>query len=74
MPPTIQPGENPLSKDDFNKVMEAQRILHDILPTIDSHERCGNDCEAFRTVHKFLGEKLAALQREFFTPPPSLTQ
>ena len=67
---TMAPGDNPLTKDDYKKVIEAQRGLHDLLPVLDAAERAGMDCAAYREVHNFLQESYAKLIKEFFTPPP----
>lgn len=67
----VTPGKNPLSKSDYQNVLQRQRELHDLLPLIDSAEKCGLPCDEFREVHRFLTEKFNAIIREFFTPPPS---
>jgi len=68
---TKSPSDNPLSRQDYHRILEAQRNLHDILPIIDSAENCGLPCDEFREVHRFLSEKFNAIIKEFFNPPPA---
>lgn len=66
----LEAGENPLSRADYQAILEGERVLHDTLPLIESAEACGMECQAFREIYKFTQDKFAALKQHFFTPPP----
>ena len=51
-------------KADLDK---AQRRLHDVLPLLDSSERCGVDCQEARKVVAELGTFFEAVKREFMS-------
>lgn len=56
---------------DFEKLKEAERIIHDALPQMDKAENCGVECAEIRAAAKELQSRLAAIEREFMSPPPT---
>lgn len=71
-PAGLEPAEIPLGRAEYERLKEAERILHDLVPLMDAAERCNIDCAEYRQVHQFFTESFAALNREFFTPPPTM--
>ena len=62
---------NPFTKRDFDKLQAAKRAIHDLLPKLDSAQRCGIECEEFRELAEHFRSRLDKLQTEFMTPPPT---
>lgn len=54
-----------LSRELYNKLIEDQRRLSDILAEMDKAEECGIDCQAFRDLHKQALEQNMALAAKY---------
>lgn len=59
-----------LTVDELNTVLQAERILHDLLPQLDHLEKCGRDCELLREQLQVTQEQIQSL-RTHFAPPIS---
>lgn len=57
---------------DFEDLKKSQRKLADLVPLLDKAERCGTDCQVYRSIVGELGKRLESIEREFMNPiPPS---
>jgi hypothetical protein len=54
----------------YDRLKLAQRKLHDSLAKMDAAESCGVQCQHFRVLAQDLDRRLAAIEREFMSPPP----
>lgn len=64
---------NPFDERDYEKLKDAQRLLHDLQPYLDKAESCGVDCSGYRGLSEQFSTMLTSIEREFMTPPPSLS-
>lgn len=58
-----------LTTVDYNKLLESERILHDLLPEMDNMEACGRDCTDRRAAVQDLLEKFSNIKK-FYGPQP----
>lgn len=61
----------PFTKRDYDKLQEARRKIHDLLPMFDRAQNCGIDCDELRQAAEELRNRLESIEREFMTPSPS---
>jgi hypothetical protein len=61
---------NPYTRDHYRILKDTQRKISDLLPLMDKIDRCGAECDAFREIAKELQARLAAIEKEFMSPPP----
>jgi hypothetical protein len=59
----IQPFK--LDREDIDGLLDSQRQLTDILPTIDAAERCGIDCTKYRADHAAAMQQITQIITEF---------
>lgn len=64
------PESNPFDRADYDKLKEAQRVLHDLQPYLDKAEACGVDCSGYRGLSEQFSTMLGSIEREFMTPAP----
>lgn len=58
------------TRADFDALKRAQRILHDLAPTIDKAESCGVECEGYRAIAREIGDRLMMIETHFLSTPP----
>lgn len=58
-----------LSTVDYNKLIESERALLDMLPEMDNMEACGRDCQDRRAAAQDLLEKMQNVKK-FYGPQP----
>jgi hypothetical protein len=58
------------TRQQYEALREAQRVLHDVLPDLDKMDGCGWDCQGYRILVADLANQLQAIERNFMTPPP----
>ena len=56
-----------LSPERYRELLKAERDLVDILPDIDDLEACGEDCQAYRDIHRESIDRIGKL-KQFFKP------
>lgn len=54
-----------LPNEQFAKLLQAERDLHDILPEMDKADECGIDCQEFRRLHSEMMDNIAGLKKNF---------
>ena len=59
------------SREQYDRILQAERIINDLLPVIDKLEACGEDCNNYRFASKQFFDKLALIKANFFSPPPT---
>lgn len=66
-------ASNPLSLADYQRITDAQRQAHDLLPELDKAEHCGVGCQQLREQLKGALETLDRLKTTYFPhgPPTS---
>lgn len=58
-------GKLKLDNERFAKLLEAERLFHDILPEMDAAEECGIDCQEFRRLREEMMGQIDAMKRNF---------
>lgn len=58
------------SRQQYDRLKETQRLLHDMLPEFDKAEKCGVVCSELRGIAEHLTERLSAIEQYYMTPPP----
>ena len=61
---------NPFTAEDYRKLKDQQRKLHDMLPLLDKGKACGVDCQPLCEMRMFILNTLEQIELNFFTPPP----
>lgn len=61
----------PFTKRDFEKLQEAKRKIHDILPLFDKAENCGIECGELRQAAEEMRRRLDLVETNFMSPAPS---
>lgn len=61
---------NILTADDYNKLVAAERELHDMLADLDAQESCGFDCQAFREIRQHQLDQISRIKQAYFPTPP----
>lgn len=56
------------NEDDVQEMKQARRTLDEVLPLMDKAEKCGIECQVFRTVRDTVAEQLVNLEKEFMGP------
>jgi hypothetical protein len=56
-----------LSKDSYSKLLQAERGLTDIVAELDNAEKCGIDCQNYRSSLKMQLATIANM-KAFYTP------
>lgn len=54
-------------RTDFDRLVTAERLLHDLLPKIDKAAACGIECDGYREIQKNALEMLATIKRQYFS-------
>lgn len=57
-------------REDYNRLKEAQRVLHDLQPFLDKAEACGVDCSGYRGLSEQFSGMLSSIESEFMSPAP----
>jgi hypothetical protein len=57
-----------LTPDQHQTLLQAQKMLHDLLPDIDALEQCGKDCQDLRSKNDAIRAQITALQTQFGGP------
>lgn len=58
------------NRQQYERLKETQRLLHDMRTEFDKAEQCGVACEALRGIADDIASKLAAIERHYMDPPP----
>ena len=66
----ISQSDNPFSREDYDKLKDAQRLIHDLQPYLDKAEACGVDCAGYRGLSEQFGTMLGMIEKEFMVPAP----
>lgn len=66
-PLTVQPI---FTRDHYELLKGAQRMLHDLLPKLDAMDACGMECAQHRALAVEIGERLNQIEQHFMTPAP----
>jgi len=53
--------------EDWERLKQAQRVLHDLLPFFDKAEACGVECAGYRGLSTQLGDVMEVIEREFMS-------
>lgn len=53
------------SRADLQKLRDARRALHDLIPVLDAAGKCGMDCEAFKATRDAQDNFLEMVEKEF---------
>lgn len=56
----------------YQKILEAERTLIDLLPEYDAAEECGVDCQKLREINRRELERIAAIKKHYM--PENLLQ
>lgn len=56
---------------DWNKLMDAKRILADLVGKMDKAEKCGVDCQGYREIHAHMSQAFDNIQQEYMPQQPS---
>lgn len=54
-----------LNREDYNKLVQAERDLNALLAEFDKLEECGTDCQAYRELHKEYTDRIAAMRKNY---------
>ena len=54
-----------LTNEQYAKILEAERAIHDVLPDLDKLEECGVECQAYRDGLRQKQEQIEAIKRNF---------
>lgn len=57
-----------LSQERYSELLEAERLLHDVLPDLDKLEECGVDCQQARAAYQESMGKITAIKARFAPP------
>jgi hypothetical protein len=58
------------TRQHFDDLKAAQRTLHDLEREYDKAQACGIECAGYRALSANLSERLEAMERHYFMPPP----
>lgn len=58
------------TRNDYTKLLEAERQIADLIPTLDDLQACDFDCHEYKTLLLEQQERLGKIKQRFFTPPP----
>lgn len=54
-----------MSKERYDELVKAERMLNDLLPVYDKLEECGVDCTGFRQINAERLPQIAAMKKNF---------
>ena len=57
-------------REDYNRLKEAQRVLHALHPFLDKAEASGVDCSGYRGLSEQFSGMLSNIEAEFMNPAP----
>lgn len=59
------------NKDDYHKLLDLERQVHDLLPLLTDAEACGFDCREYNELVGDIRQQLTEIKTRFMTPPPT---
>lgn len=68
---TAESGTGLFSREDWETLRRARRMLADLLPDFDRARACGIDCEFLVAQRESIDSQLDAIERHYMTPPPA---
>jgi len=54
-----------LTNEQYAKLLEAERVIHDVLPDLDKLEECGVECQAYREGLRQKQQQIEAIKQNF---------
>ena len=66
-------SENPLNRQQYDTLVDAERRGHDLLPQMDKAQNCGVNCQILREQLKQSLEQISRIKSQYFPhgPPAS---
>ena len=54
-----------MNRNQKDALAKAERILMDLVPTINGAQNCGMDCEIAKQHHEYLRQQIENIRKEF---------